>query len=236
MNHLETIKENIIKVHELRSSAASIMRTFHISPYLEQRAAINGNRDLSHEGKERKLSELRSKFEDDVMKAASDMQRVKTDALKTVENAAQQILVAPLEEVDETKQKLFNDKLSEVQASVTFSVNSKSALEALNSLVDTQEPALAKQAAEKVLQLSNDVLAIATSEERQQVKMKLGRLHSELYEKGLPQGAQEAKAAIATAKGLNEATLFSPIVVDALGGYSSTLKEYVNKPQDYTKK
>lgn len=235
MNYIETIKENLAKVHELRNAAAGTIREFYILPYQEARAAINANPDLSNVGKERKLSELRERFKEEVMKAASDMQRAKDKALENVRKAAQQILVQPLDKVDEVTQKLFNEKMREVQAAVMFSTNSMTALDALSSLLDVEHASLAKEAAEAIQKLANEVIALANGEEKQHVKQQLGLIHSELYGKGLPQGAQEAKEALETIKAMRQSSLMPQVVLDALGSISNTLKEYVNKPQDYVK-
>lgn len=235
MNFIETINENFKKVYEIRHTAAKVMRELYILPYQEKRNAINANRDLSEEGKQRQLLELTKKLEEEVLKAASDMQRMKDEALEKARKAAQQVLVQPLEKVDDVTSELFNEKLREVQAAVIFSTNSMTALEALTNLLDTEEPVLAKAAAEKVLQLSNHVLVNTTIDERQQVKMQLGRIHNDLYERGLPQGAREAKEALETIDSMRKTHLMPQVVVEALGRTSSTLKEYSNRPQDYIK-
>ncbi|WP_078552193.1 hypothetical protein [Bacillus alkalicellulosilyticus] len=234
-NYTETIRENYKKVYDLRNTAAGAMREFYVLPYLEQRAAINANRNLSDEGKQRKLSELTQKLEDDIMQFASDMQRVKDEALENANKAAQQMLIQPLEKVDDVTQEIFNEKMREVQASVTFATNAKSAIEALGTVLDTQEPILAKEAAEVIQSLAREVIAIANEDEKQQVKQQLGRIHSELYERGLPQGAQEAKETLEAVKSMRQSSLMPQIVVDYLGSYSKTLKEYVNKPYNYRK-
>ncbi|MFV8830528.1 hypothetical protein [Alkalihalobacterium sp. APHAB7] len=42
-NYIETIKENFMKVYDIKTTAATNMRHFHVLPYQEQRAAINAN-------------------------------------------------------------------------------------------------------------------------------------------------------------------------------------------------
>ncbi|MFV8830529.1 hypothetical protein ACNSTQ_22665 [Alkalihalobacterium sp. APHAB7] len=163
------------------------------------------------------------------------MQKAKDEALENAHKAAQQMLVQPLEKVDDVTAEIFNEKMREIQASVTFATNVKRALEALSSLLDTQEPILAKEAAEAIQKLASEVIALANEDEKQQVKQQLGRIHSKLYERGLSEGVQEAKEALETVKAMRESNLMPQVVIDFLGSYSRTLKEYANRPYDYNK-
>jgi|GEM_PF-3654423 len=230
---INNIHENIKKAHDIRSNVVSIMREFVLDPFREEKSKVYHNRHLSEEGKQVEMSRVRDYFEVEAMRNFRDMKKAFHEALNTARSEAEKILTQPLPKVDERKQELFNQKISQVRAAVMFSAGASTALEALEGLLHFEEPALAKQAADITLELSKGILSELNGEERLKVKKQLGAIHAELAKRGQPKDAQEARQALDTVNDLSGSRLAKDLIINALREISPNISKYANDPDKY---
>ncbi|KUP08078.1 hypothetical protein Q73_07595 [Bacillus coahuilensis m2-6] len=227
---------SIEKAREVINNAAGVIRIYHIEPYREARKRITSDINLSQRGKEAKLSELREEFERDTMKSLLEMRNTYDGYLLATRKEAEKVLTQPLPKVDETKVKLFQDKLTQVEAAVMFAPSTQIALEAINRLSDIEEPALAKNAADKVLELSKEILSdVKDKEQRLYTKRTINALHTRLSHVGQPTGGSKAREELSIVEALQKADLVPTVAVNALGEISANVSRYANNPQEYMK-
>ncbi|MFJ7725072.1 hypothetical protein ACIQXV_02805 [Neobacillus sp. NPDC097160] len=200
--------------------------------YRAERTKINSDRLLSHEGKQHKLTRLQNQFEVKAMKDLHAMQRLHDEAVVSAKVDAERLLAKGTPQPSDVEQALFNSKMQQVKAKVIFAGSAKTALEALQTLTEVEQPTLAKQAAESVLELSSYALT-GTVEDRHQAKRQLSAIHSELFKRAQPQGAEAATEALGRAKAMLNSGIVPSILAEKLGEISRDTQHYANNSYAY---
>jgi len=131
--------------------------------------------------------------------------------------------------VKATKKKLFDQKTEEASAKVQFATNAQDAKNVLQELVNNaEEPALAEE-----VNLSQQAISIASTEEVMPLKMELGELYNTVHNRALPEGGKEAQNALETVERYKSSPIFSELVSNKLSEISKTSSKYINTPYSY---
>jgi hypothetical protein len=170
---VEKIQESLAKAQAIRDNVLPVMREFILDKYREHISKINSDRNLSEEGKHFQRTKLKNKTEVQFMKDTNEMQRDHDTAVIEARNAAERLLAQPLPQPSVVEKTLFNNNMEQIKAAVMFARSQKTALEALQRLVEIEQPELAKQAAVQLLQLSGGVVSSGTFEDQATAKKAL---------------------------------------------------------------
>ncbi|ANN34928.1 hypothetical protein A9498_26925 [Bacillus thuringiensis serovar coreanensis] len=189
------MKEKILQAREIQKGLTSYLANEYLPKVREDRAKIYRNPNLTERGQKGERDKLGRKHEVLFLNHVDGQKREYTRLLEEARSMAHLELTREPEKVDELKQKLFDSKLDALRGKISFATNPESALKHLNELVSlADEPALARQINEMVMQLSQGVLSQVTGNAEASVKVRhtLGRIHADLTKRSEVGGEVQA--------------------------------------------
>jgi hypothetical protein len=235
--NIEQMKEKVEYAMYLRQESTGLYRQL-LDEHRNAKKDIYSDRNLSEEGKQRKIERLKEVHEVKLMRLTERLRHDHDKDLRELMEHGETFITSKLPEVDETKRKLFDLKAQELEGHILFATNEDNALKALEELINTaNEPALALELRAKMPQLGQHVVNLATnSTDRMALNKKVGQLFQTVSNRSLPEGAEEVRKLMDESRTLLEASITSPIVQTAMREISIFGASYLNNTEEYFKK
>ncbi|PFJ98982.1 hypothetical protein COI97_18945 [Bacillus cereus] len=233
-----TMKEKIMKAVDIQNGLTSYLANEYLPKVREDRAKIYSNPNLTEKGQKGKRDKLGRRQEVLFLNHVDGQKREYTKLLEEVRSMAHLELTREPEKVDVLKQKLFDSKLDALRGKIAFATNPDSALKHLNELVSlADEPALARQINEMVMQLSQGVLSQVAGNAEASVKVRhtLGRIHADLTKRSEVGGEMhEVRELLESAEQrLQHEFVRTGVLGNALMEISKDTLEYANDIERY---
>lgn len=232
------MKEKIMKAVDIQNGLTSYLAHEYLPKVREDRAKIVRNLNLTKIGKEGERDKLGRKQEVLFLNHVSGQKREFTKLLEEVRSMAHLELTREPEKVDALKQKLFDSRLDSLRGKIAFATNPDAALKHLNELVSlADEPALARQINEMVMQLSQGVLSqvAGSAEASKKVRHTLGSIHADLTKRAeVGEDMQEVRELLESAEQrLQHEFVRTGVLGNALMEISKDTLAYANDIERY---
>ncbi len=230
---LNSINENMMVARDITNAlTGNFLR--YLQSFREDKTRVMTNRELTEEGKRKKLEREQQRHEVAVMKMIHNERTKRDEHLNAAIKDATAIITADLPKVDAETEKLFMQRVDELEGKVLYATNANTARQALEEMAaNATEPALAAIVRDRIRQLTQQVLPLANEGEQLTLRQALGRLYEDVSNRALPVGAKEARERLETAKGLLSAPMVSELILNNLGEISNDAVRYANNTTAY---
>ncbi|XLP22307.1 hypothetical protein ACFMB7_28335 [Bacillus toyonensis] len=230
------IQENIDKAREIKKGTVSFMSSLINEFYRPESNAIELDKMLTHEGRKEKAKKLSAKYEVAFMREMQKRREEYELLLQEAKLEAEKVLIAAAPKVEDHTQKLFDLEMGKAKGAAMFATGTDGAIKALEQLVSiAKEPALAQQAQAVFMDMSQQVLGLASAEKKTAVRKQLGDLYKRLEGQSEAGDATGARAAIEAVESLTGAPFAIGYIQDAVAEISTDASKYMNEPNRYFK-
>lgn len=196
----------------------------------EEVSKISNDRDLSPEGKKRKIEAVKQKYAKQTMQVVKEQQdkykKLADDAIKLAKQAKTAAIAEP---ADKTDVQIFNNEFEQLKVSVQLATKPESALQAIEAFCSKYADRDLYYADRIKNEFSSLIGAVG---DNPQHKMKLGRIYDLVVEKSINDDVRTADEALAFFSDADKVQLIrkSSPAFKAISASIGSIAQHINEP------
>lgn len=231
MSKIEKARQQIAKVHEIRSGSASFLLQTKTA-ITKQLSVIQSDRSLSAEGRRDKEQEIRDQFGIDFLQRAHRRKQAYQLAARKAYELADAVLYEQLPKPDDRKLLRFEIELRDMKVKVQLAANPERAAQVISEFVTgIDDPYFANMVRE---QFGDIIETVGGGDET--IKAKMRRIYSDLTDRFETDEMKEARGIMESAKAAEHTALYTGIIENAALEVLGDLGQYVNRTDEFFEK
>ncbi|PEW84780.1 hypothetical protein CN445_21845 [Bacillus cereus] len=234
---VEEIKGRLQDAHVLRSSLTSHMATEVLPRTRQVISAIRKDQELTYKGQQAKIERYQKQQEVRLLDEIHTLKKSHGLLLADAKASAEAILIADVEQPDETAQALFNMRKQKLQSAIMYAPTPQAKLKALSDFAElgNEGQAFARQIQGDFQQLSLMAMNSTTNPgELQSITKTLGTINAKLENAAYTEEQQEVAQLLQSIdENLDTRFVNTAVLGTALSEISQTTLEYANKTDQY---
>lgn len=224
-------KESILKAHELKHANTGVYRQFN-DKLREEINAIKADRDLSEEGRGRRLSQLRETRGKELLALAYRRHCEYKTLLADARKNAEAVIYSDIPKPDQTKIERFDESFRKLKTELMLARDGKAAAQKLTQFIEgVDERYFHHKISEAYAELSSSVLAL---DNNSGMRLALSQQYDNLNASYESPDAAAARTSLDTANDMDQSQFFLKVVEDsAREGLGVKYSSFINNTESY---
>lgn len=224
-------KASILKAHELKHENTGVYRQFN-DKLREEIRALKDDRDLSEEGRGRRLAELREARGKELLQLAYRRHREYKSLLADARKNAEAVIYSDIPKPDQTKIDRFDESFRKLKTELMLARDGKAAAQKLTQFIgEVDERYFHHKISEAYADLSSSILTLDNSSG---MRLALSQQYDSLNASYESPDAEAARSSLDTANDMEQSQFFLKVVEDSVReGLGVRYSSFINNTESY---